>query len=237
MKKLIPFLPLIVFILVTGCSSDSAGGESPSKTTFFSPLIETFAIHNKSDHDIVIEYFEGRRSFFTGIVREYRKETLWGKPFFAVDEYAMGMKPQYERVAWNYAYHAITYSPLKKKPIRYYPNLNPCAQFNYPFVRDRFTHKPEVDMFGPGSPVATSMRITFDKGTPGERVINYTGDGMKSRDLRRNEQWVEEDSDWPGGEYSYTFTNADYDLARTIQESALEPIPTECLQQSNYDYD
>ena len=81
------------------------------------------------------------------------------------------------------------------------------------------------------------MRVIFDRGTPEERAITYTPDGLKLRDLRRNEQWVKEDSDQPGGKFSYTFTNADYDLARTIQESALEPIPAECLQQSNYDYD
>ena len=123
-----------------------------------------------------------------------------------------------------------------KRPFeRYYPNLSPCALFNYPFIRDRIKLINKYD--DKGYPVATSVRVVFDKGTPEERAITYTADGLKLRDLRRNEQWVEENPEYPTGRFFYTFTNADYDLARTIQESALDPIPAECLQQSNYDYD
>ena len=226
MKKLIPFLPLIVFILVTGCSSDSAGGESPSETTFANDD-EAFVIYNKSDHEIVIEYEEGRRNVPCSTSYELQS------PFFYMDKCTMSMGNPSGSLVWDYTAHNYDYQEVRL--YREYPDLRPCAHFNYPFIRDRI--KLRYKHYYEGYPVATSLRVIFDRGTPEERAITYTADGLKLRDLRRNEQWVEEDTDYPGGKFSYTFTNADYDLARTIQESALEPIPAECLQQSNYDYD
>ena len=226
MRKLIPFFLIIVFALVTGCSSDSAGEERGPRTSFVNDG-ETFVIYNKSDHEIVIEYEGGRRSVRNLPCSRYYKRQPY---FFLLDGCTIDMGHPSRDLSWDYI--DITYD---YQEVRVYPDLRPCAHFNYPFIRDRIKLINKYD--DKGYPVATSMRVIFDRGTPEERAITYTPDGLKLRDLRRNEQWVKEDSDQPGGKFSYTFTNADYDLARTIQESALEPIPAECLQQSNYDYD
>ena len=237
MKKLIAFLTLALFAFFAGCSSDSANQNETSPVSD-SRAAWDYVIFNKSDHDIVIEYFGGRRN----VECENNVRLFVGDDggFRDLDVCALRISKKghdyYNYSIWRYSAFVVYSGDGSNREFvgteRVFPDLSPCAHFNYPFIRDRFKVKHIILAGDEHFPVATSMRITFDKGTPGERVINYTADALKTRDLRRNEQWADD----PDIYRSYTFTNADYDLARTTQESALEPIPAECLRESNYDY-
>ena len=236
MRKLIPFFPIIVLAFITGCSTDSA---NQTETPSFSGSSGgwRYTIFNKSDHDIVIEYSGGKRTsdcednspFFSHGVYNFRNLDACAARMRKVKRKANRITWT-DRIVWSHPVLVVfsTDDGLFAGTKRSFPNLSPCALFNYPFIRDRSTAEPERFF-----PVANHMRIVFDKGTPLERFITYTDAGLKSRDLRRNEQWIEDPDSLIYR--SYTFTNADYDLAGTVQESALEPIPAECLQESNYD--
>ena len=110
MKKLIPFLPLIVFILVTGCSSDSAGEERVPRTSFASG--ETFVIYNKSDHEVVIEYEGGRRSVESVPCSTYYKRQ---DPFFYLDDCTIDMGHPSGDLAWNYVSTNVILTTTTKK--------------------------------------------------------------------------------------------------------------------------